>query len=76
MIGKVCEESGCQESAKLEGMRWAAESGARVINMSIGGPDSPDIDPVEAAVNDLTAKTGALFVVAAGNSGPDSGTVS
>src|SRR4051812_1873297 len=75
MIGKVCEPNGCQESAMLDGMRWAAESGARVINMSLGGTDTPEVDPIEAAVDELTASTGALFVIAAGNSGPDTGTV-
>ncbi len=66
---KVCIEFGCQESWILDGMRWAAEQGAQVINMSLGGQDTPEIDPLEQAINDLTAKHGTLFVVAAGNSG-------
>jgi subtilisin family serine protease len=67
--GKVCVEEGCAESWILNGMQWAAESGADVVNMSLGGPDTPDIDPIEQAVNDLTAQYGVLFVVAAGNEG-------
>jgi subtilisin family serine protease len=75
LVGKVCETFGCSESAILDGMRWAAESGARVVNMSLGGEDQPGVDPVEEAVNTLTASTGTLFVIAAGNSGPDGATV-
>lgn len=67
--GKVCVEFGCAESWILAGMQWAAESGARVVNMSLGGGDTPEIDPIEQAVNDLTARYGTLFVIAAGNSG-------
>ncbi|MDX3662404.1 S8 family serine peptidase [Streptomyces sp. ID05-26A] len=66
---KVCVEFGCQESWILDGMRWAAEQGAQVINMSLGGSDTPEVDPLEQAVNDLTAQYGTLFVIAAGNSG-------
>jgi hypothetical protein len=72
---KVCVEYGCQESWILDGMRWAAEQGAQVVNMSLGGSDTPDVDPLEQAVNDLTAQYGTLFVIAAGNSGR-TGTVS
>ncbi|HUQ54137.1 S8 family peptidase [Lentzea sp.] len=72
---KVCIEFGCQESWILDGMRWAAEQGAQVVNMSLGGTDTPDVDPLEQAVDDLTAQYGTLFVVAAGNSGSP-GTVS
>jgi subtilisin family serine protease len=68
---KVCGEFGCPESAILEGMQWAVEQGAKVVNMSLGGADSPGIDPLEAAVQDLTARYGALFVIAAGNAGGD-----
>lgn len=67
--GKVCVEYGCAESWILEGMHWAAESGAQVVNLSLGGQDTPELDPLEQAINDLTAQYGILFVVAAGNSG-------
>ncbi|SCE72300.1 Serine protease, subtilisin family [Micromonospora coriariae] len=66
---KVCIQEGCPESAILAGMTWAAEQGAKVVNMSLGGPDSPETDPIEAALTDLTHRYGVLFVVAAGNSG-------
>ncbi|MET9630573.1 S8 family serine peptidase [Lentzea sp. NPDC006480] len=67
--GKVCMETGCEESWILEGMRWAVENGADVVNMSLGGTDGPEIDPLEEAVNRLSAQYGTLFVIAAGNSG-------
>ncbi|MEU4579481.1 S8 family serine peptidase [Nonomuraea sp. NPDC023979] len=58
------------ESALLAAMEWAAvEVEAKVVNMSLGGPDTPGLDPVEQAVDVLSERTGALFVVAAGNSG-------
>ncbi len=73
--GKVCDDVGCPESAILAGMQWAAvDHRADVVNMSLGGPDSPEIDPLEEAVEALTAQTGALFVISAGNAGRD-GTV-
>ncbi|MER6582059.1 S8 family serine peptidase [Nonomuraea sp. NPDC001023] len=63
------------DSAILAGMEWAAtEVKARIVNMSFGSPDEPGLDPVEQAVNTLSQKTGALFVVAAGNDGGE-GTV-
>ncbi|TBL31040.1 peptidase S8 [Verrucosispora sp. SN26_14.1] len=68
--GKVCEEYGCPDSAILAGMQWAAvDQQADVINLSLGGTDSPQVDPLELAVDTLTAQTGALFVISAGNSG-------
>ncbi|GAB2494621.1 hypothetical protein GCM10027187_72080 [Streptosporangium sandarakinum] len=68
-LGKVGGEY-ASESAILAGMEWAAaEVEAKIINMSIGGPDTPGIDPLEHAVNTLSARTGALFVIAAGNDG-------
>jgi subtilisin family serine protease len=71
-IGKVCPDRGCPESAILAGMQWAAPR-ADVVNLSLGGPDAPGIDPLEEAVNTLTEQTGALFVIAAGNEGRDTG---
>ncbi|MDI1462373.1 S8 family serine peptidase [Catellatospora sp. KI3] len=69
--GKVCFEGGCAESWILDGMQWAAANGADVVNMSLGGTDGPEIDPIEQAVNDLTASSNILFVIAAGNAGGD-----
>ncbi|RLP96170.1 peptidase [Micromonospora sp. BL4] len=66
---KVCVQEGCPESAILAGMTWVAQQGVKVANMSLGGPDSPGTDPIEAALADLTHRYGVLFVVAAGNDG-------
>ncbi|MFC0526908.1 S8 family serine peptidase [Phytohabitans kaempferiae] len=72
--GKVCVVGGCAESWILAGMEWAAAEGAEVVNLSLGGPDTPGLDPVEEAVGTLTATHGTLFVVAAGNV-PGAGTI-
>ncbi|MFF0151396.1 S8 family serine peptidase [Micromonospora sp. NPDC005203] len=70
--GKVCEDAGCPDSAILAGMQWAAvEKKAAVVNLSLGGWDTPEVDPLEEAVQTLTAQTGTLFVIAAGNDGAD-----
>jgi subtilisin family serine protease len=68
--GKVCTDYGCAESWLLAGMEWAAQR-AQVINMSLSGPDAPELDPLEQAVDTLTAQYGALFVIAAGNNYTD-----
>lgn len=69
--GKVCVTGHCAESWILAGMRWAAEQGADVINMSLLAGDTPGLDPLETAVEELTAAHGTLFVAAAGNDGGD-----
>ncbi|UIX32443.1 S8 family peptidase [Streptomyces sp. GQFP] len=74
--GKVLDDSGYgEESGIIAGAQWAIAQGAKVINLSLGGPDSPGDDPLEQAVNDLSASSGVLFVIAAGNDGPSAGTV-
>ncbi|MFJ4923816.1 S8 family serine peptidase [Streptomyces sp. NPDC088725] len=71
MVGKVLGDDGYgSQSQIIEGMEWAAAEGARVVNMSLGSETPTDgTDPMSAAVDELTASTGTLFVVAAGNSG-------
>ncbi|GGM71774.1 hypothetical protein GCM10011609_04390 [Lentzea pudingi] len=64
-----------QDSAIIAGMEWAVEQGAQIVNLSLGGYDTPDVDPLEETVNRLTADKGALFVIAAGNSGPATSTI-
>ncbi|MFG1947260.1 S8 family serine peptidase [Nonomuraea sp. NPDC048826] len=70
LAGKVCV-SWCEESAVLAGMQWASEQGAKVVNLSLGGADTPEIDPLESAVATLTQRHGTLFVVAVGNTGTE-----
>ncbi|MFD0306084.1 S8 family serine peptidase [Streptomyces sp. NPDC127119] len=68
--GKVLDDSGYgDDSGILAGMDWAAEQGADVVNLSLGGGDTPDIDPLEAQVNKLSKEKGILFAIAAGNEG-------
>ncbi|WP_157233020.1 S8 family peptidase [Kibdelosporangium phytohabitans] len=74
--GKVLNDNGSgYDSWIIEGMQWAVDQGAKIVNLSLGGPDTPDVDPLEEAVNTLSAKHGTLFVIAAGNSGPRAETV-
>ncbi|MFC4858586.1 S8 family serine peptidase [Actinophytocola glycyrrhizae] len=70
---KVLDDfGGGLESWIIAGMEWAAEQGADIANMSLGGGDTPGIDPMEEAVNRLSAEYGTLFVIAAGNAGGES----
>ncbi|GIJ53638.1 peptidase [Virgisporangium aurantiacum] len=76
LVGRVLDGAGTGElSWAIAGMEWAVAQGARVVNISIGGGPSDGTDPVSAAVDSLTKSSGTLFVIAAGNSGPDEGTV-
>ncbi|MBO4205326.1 S8 family serine peptidase [Micromonospora echinofusca] len=76
LVGKVLSDGGAGgESGIIAGMDWAARSGAKVISMSLGGDTRDGTDPMSEAVNQLTAETGALFTIAAGNSGPGATTV-
>ncbi|MCG0289119.1 S8 family peptidase [Streptomyces sp. PSAA01] len=73
---KVLDDSGeGRDSSVIAGLEWAAGQGAKVANLSLGQADTPGEDPVEAAVNTLSKSTGMLTVAAAGNEGPDAGTV-
>lgn len=51
----------------LKGLDWAIANGARVINMSLAGPEDP---LVEQAIKAAAAR-GIIAVAAAGNGGPD-----
>jgi subtilisin family serine protease len=58
------------QSTVIAAMEWAVGTEhAKIVNMSLGFADSAGADPLEGAVNDLTSRYGALFVVAAGNDG-------
>ncbi|ASO21286.1 subtilisin family serine protease [Actinoalloteichus hoggarensis] len=69
LIGKVLNDGGGFESDIIAGMEWAAENGARVVNMSLGAYSSPSGDPMVDALDSLSETHGTLFVTAAGNDG-------
>lgn len=71
-VGKVLSDAGeGSESQIIAGMEWAAKDiDAKVVSMSLGSTEASDgTDPMAQAVNTLTEETGALFVIAAGNTG-------
>jgi len=76
LSGKVLDSSGRgQLSWLIRGMEWAAAEGADVVNISLGADSGDGDDPTAQALDKLTAETGTLFVVAAGNAGPGFGSV-
>ncbi|WP_043163521.1 S8 family serine peptidase, partial [Salinispora tropica] len=76
IIGKVLNNNGIgYDSWIIAGMQWAAESGADIINMSLGDSSRTDgLDPMTLAVDALSAQHDTLFVIAAGNNGTTIGT--
>jgi subtilisin family serine protease len=77
LIGKVLGNSGTgSESGIIEAMDWAVKEGADVVSMSLGNPTPSDgTDPLSQAVNHFSETSNTLFVIAAGNAGPDKKTV-
>jgi subtilisin family serine protease len=72
VVAKVFDASeSAEESQVMAGMEWAATHGARIVNLSLGGAPTDGTDPISALVDELTARTGTLFVVASGNLGGD-----
>ncbi len=75
VIAKVATSDGSIPlDAEAKGIRWAADAGARVINLSLSGqrdPLHPDRDtpsPEEAAAVEYAYSKGALAAAAVGNS--------
>nr|BFF18134.1 hypothetical protein GCM10025730_16550 [Promicromonospora thailandica] len=68
-MGKVLDDDGYGlESWIIAGMEWGAAN-ADIVSMSLGDSSLNDgTDPMAQALNVLSEETGALFVVAAGNS--------
>ncbi|MFH8340693.1 S8 family serine peptidase [Streptomyces sp. AM6-12] len=74
-VGKVLDDAGSgSESQIIAGMEWAARDvHARIVSMSLGSSEPGDgTDPMSQALDSLSQETGALFVVAAGNTGAPS----
>ncbi|MEU3603779.1 S8 family serine peptidase [Streptomyces sp. NPDC006798] len=73
---KVLNDGGSgDDSGIVAGIDWAVAQGADVLNLSLGGYDTPELDPLEAQINKVSAEKGVLFAVAAGNSGPEARTI-
>ncbi len=72
LVGKVLGNDGYgQDSWIIDGMEWAAHN-AKIVSMSLGSSEpSNGTDPMAQAVNQLSEETGALFVIAAGNTGAE-----
>jgi subtilisin family serine protease len=72
----INDDGGGTESTTIAGMQWAVAHGATIVNLSLGlAFDADGTDLMSAEVDRLSAQTGALFVVAAGNEGPGPGTI-
>jgi subtilisin family serine protease len=78
VVAKVVDAEGSVPvAAEVAGIRWAADQGARVINLSLGGvrdpldPSEDTYSPLEQAAVDYAYAKGAVVVAAVGN-GPQS----
>ncbi|GAA1790820.1 S8 family serine peptidase [Agromyces lapidis] len=70
LVGKVLGRSGGLASWIIDGMEWAVDQGADVVNMSLGSVTATDCtDPISAATEALSRQSNTLFVIAAGNNG-------
>ncbi|MFE4621053.1 S8 family serine peptidase [Streptomyces sp. NPDC056747] len=78
LIGKVLNDGGYgQDSWVIAGMQWAVDQQADVVSMSLGNASIRDCtDPVAQATKQLAQSSDSLFVVAAGNAGSGTETVS
>jgi subtilisin family serine protease len=59
----------------MAGMSWAVSQHAAIVSMSLGGDPGDGTSPLERAVDELSSTSTTLFVIAAGNSGPEPGTI-
>ncbi|GLF94648.1 S8 family peptidase [Streptomyces yaizuensis] len=73
---KVLDDEGFgMDSGIIAGIDWAVARGARIVNLSLGGTDTPGSDPLETHVDRVTREKDVLFAIAAGNEGSGAGTV-
>ena len=63
---RVCNDRGCLSADVAEGVVYAADHGADVINLSLGGASASE---VERAAISYAVKKGVVVVASAGNSG-------
>ena len=72
MAIKVCGPGGCWADDIAAGIRYAADNGANIISMSLGGDTQSSL--IKDAIDYATGK-GVLIVAAAGNDGPADGSI-
>ncbi|OOC05652.1 peptidase S8 and S53 subtilisin kexin sedolisin [Amycolatopsis azurea DSM 43854] len=71
LVAKVFDASGEGDTAQvMAGIDWVVAQGAKIVNLSLGAGVTDGADPLSEQLDTLSAKSGTLFVVAAGNSGP------
>jgi subtilisin family serine protease len=76
LIGKVLGSDGSgADSQVLAGMQWAVAQHADIVSMSLGGDTGDGTDLLEQAVDQLSASSTTLFVIAAGNNGSSPSTI-
>ena len=72
MAIKVCGANGCWGDDIAEAIRYAADNGANIISMSLGGNTQSTL--IKDAINYAVGE-GVLVVAAAGNDGPSDGSI-
>lgn len=73
--GKVLTAEGMGfTSDVLDAIDWCIFNGAKIVNLSLGSQDFLGASPYDASIANAEAN-GVLIVAAAGNDGPDAGTV-
>ena len=73
MAIKVCDRRGwCYGDDIAAGIRYAADNGAQIISMSLGGSQ---MSAQEQSAIDYATEQGVLVIAAAGNSGPNLNTI-
>jgi len=77
VVGRVLDAAGAgRTSTVMAAIEWALEEGARVVNISLGGPPYPaDGTDALSLLIDAAVEEGLVVCVAAGNMGPAGQTI-
>ncbi|MBI5200334.1 MAG: S8 family serine peptidase [Elusimicrobia bacterium] len=78
VVAKVFGVKGeASEDVILAAMKWMSDGKEKVdvVNMSLGGPGEPNVDPLGSMANRMMIKNNIVVVAAAGNEGPGPNTV-
>lgn len=77
VVGRVLDaDGGGRTSTVMAAIEWALEAGARVVNISLGGPPYPsDGTDALSQLVDAAVEEGMVVCVAAGNMGPAGQTI-